>query len=842
MKFLNHRVLLPILALPHLSHAGFGSGRLVPQIEAFVESIQQEFAAWIDFSADHGQHPKVIPGKKPTPPPPAQYWLDKIKHQGVAPFADSGYEVFRNVMDYGAKGDGVTDDTAAINLAMTSGNRCGPDNCSSSTVTPAIVYFPPGTYVVSSPIIDYYFTMMIGDAVNLPTLKASPDFGGVGQGVIDGDKNHIWGPTNIFYRQIANFIIDLTDVPPVNAQGAGPTGIHWPTAQATSIQNVRIVMSDAPNTAHQGIFMEDGSGGFLTDITFIGGQFGAQFGSQQFTMRNLTFHNAQTAIRQSFDWGWTYSGITINNCSVGLDMSAVDGNGGLNVGGVTMIDSSISDTDVFIKTAKTSTSKPVGAGNLNLENIQLSNVPVAIQGPNNAIVLEGTAGHTTIKGYVTGNTYNPRGPTYVDGPANPFPRPSSLTVGNGAFYTRSKPLYANLGVSDFVSARDLGAKGDAVTDDTKALNAAIATATRQGKVLFIDGGIYKVTSTIRIPPGARIVGEAYSNIMGSGPFFSKASAPQPVIQVGLPGQFGQVEWSNMVVSTQGATSGAILIEYNLASTGSNPSGMWDVHVRVGGFKGSNLQLANCPQHIGSDAINPNCLAAHTMMHVTSAAQGLYMENCWLWASDHDIEDPSLTMIDVYSVRGLLVESAVGNIWLWGTAVEHNALYQYEFSKTKNIFMGFIQTETAYYQPHPNATQFQSSPNLISSIFGSTDPDFNYFCQGRTGVCQQGWALRVLSSRDILCYGAGLYSFFNDHSTTCSDTDQENCQTQIFGVDSGSPKSLLSGILKNKSQVRMYGLNTVGSVSMATVENVDVVFQKDNTGSFPQDVSLFESLG
>lgn len=37
----------------------------------------------------------------------AKYWLEDIPHQGRSPyFPDSLYQVFRNVKDYGAVGDG----------------------------------------------------------------------------------------------------------------------------------------------------------------------------------------------------------------------------------------------------------------------------------------------------------------------------------------------------------------------------------------------------------------------------------------------------------------------------------------------------------------------------------------------------------------------------------------------------------------------------------------------------------------------------------------------------------------------------------------------------------------
>lgn len=91
----------------------------------------------------------------------------------------------------------------------------------------------------------------------MPVIKATAGFTGLG--LIDGDQyqsdgNQAWLPTNIFFRQIRNLKLDLTGIPASTAA----TGIHWPTGQSTSIQNVRIAMSSAPGTQHQGLFIENG--------------------------------------------------------------------------------------------------------------------------------------------------------------------------------------------------------------------------------------------------------------------------------------------------------------------------------------------------------------------------------------------------------------------------------------------------------------------------------------------------------------------------------------------------------------------------------------------------------
>lgn len=48
-------------------------------------------------------------------PARAAYWYEEIKHQGIAPWTDEkNYTVFRNVRDFGAKGDGGESRALAI--------------------------------------------------------------------------------------------------------------------------------------------------------------------------------------------------------------------------------------------------------------------------------------------------------------------------------------------------------------------------------------------------------------------------------------------------------------------------------------------------------------------------------------------------------------------------------------------------------------------------------------------------------------------------------------------------------------------------------------------------------
>ena len=742
----------------------------------------------------------------------SSYWVANIQRNGQAAFnPDSNYIIYRNVKDFGAVGDGVTDDTAAINEAIVTGNRCGGGGCDSTTITPAIVYFPPGTYLVSTPIIQYYYTQLHGDALDLPVLKSTPDF--VGIAVIDANPYLPGGanwytPQSNFFRQIRNFVIDVRDQPLDTG-----TGIHWQIAQATSLQNIRFEMRRNRSTqnAQQGIFMENGSGGFMTDLTFNGGKYGAFFGNQQFTVRNLTFNDCNTAIYMIWNWIWSFKSLTINDCLVGIDISQ-SGPDGLAVSSVLLSDSTISNTNIGVLTAFTDDSQPPGAGTLVLDNVDFPSTPIAV-GRGNSSVL---AGLGTVEGWAQGPAYEQGDQRRIQGPLELSPKAASLLGSDGTIFERTKPQYENYPASAFVSVKSLGARGDGVTDDTAAIQAAMDTI-GPNEILYFDHGAYIITSTIQVPTNIKIVGEIWPRIMAQGSFFGDQNDLRPVWQVGEPGQTGSVEMSELVFETKGPAPGAILLQWNLQSAAPGDNAMWDVHTRVGGTAGSELQSDTCLKTPEVDTVpDPECFGVGMLLHISETGS-VYIENGWFWVADHELDLPGFEQINIYSGRGVLIESK-GPIWMYGTASEHNVLYNYQFLNAENIFLSVIQTETPYYQANPDASVPFEPQAAIS------DPDYDALCT--TEDCKKAIGFRVLDSSDILLYGGGLYSFFENYAQECIETG--NCQQDMVVID-------------DNSEVTIYGLATIASVNMVSQGDSIRVLDADNRSVFPANIILYRSF-
>ena len=753
-----------------------------------------------------------------VPDYPKQFWRELLQTNGSNPFTDNlDYKVYRNVKDFGAKGDGITDDSSAIQNAISNNGRCSSiSECQGSASEPGLIYFPQGTYLINTNLKIDYYTHLVGDpsGSQLPTIKCSNSFS---DGyVIDADPYTrggylTWGSTNNFYREMRNLRIDMTNMNPDH----GASAIHWPVGQATNLQNLVIEMSTAEGTQQQGLFMESGSGGFMSDLTFYGGKLGALLGNQQFTSRNLTFFGCQTAIHQIWNWSWLYKSLSINNCGVGIEMSVKQGEKE-SVGGLTVLDSYFYNTTVGIITSANAQSMPPSGGQLLLDNVYFEKTPIAVQSTAQETIL---SGNQRISSWGQGHIYIPSSNnyTYNQGPLTP-PDKSAALLDGSKFLEHSRIEYSEYSVDKFVAVKSLGAKGDGVTDDTETIQRIIDTYAAT-KIIFFDAGAYIHTSTINIPPFAVILGEVESIIMATGDYFSDAKNPKPVWSIGQQGQSGNVQIVDMLFSHKGPVPGAILMQWNLNSTCAGKSGLWSTHFRTGGAKGTNQSPSNCAKLSGASK-RPECQGAFLQLHITPLTS-LYMENTWLWVADHNLDYPSHEQIDIFNARTILVESQ-GPLWMYGTAAEHSVLYQYYFVNAKNIFLGQAQTESAYFQSEPRA------PEPFTSLTAWTDPVFDQ-CPSTDTSCAKGWAIDIINGTNMYIYNAGLYSFFQNWSTTCIGTAENRyCQDGIFRIRGKSDK------------VYLWNLETVGVENMVQIDDQSKVKSKDNIGVFTDGILAYLS--
>lgn len=210
----------------------------------------------------------------------------------------------------------------------------------------------------------------------------------------------------------------------------------------------------------------------------------------------------------------------------------------------------------------------------------------------------------------------------------------------------------------------------------------------------------------------------------------------------------------------------------------------------------------------------------------------------LTQESHDADDMSNTQITVFGGRGFLIESQAGPIWAYASSAEHWTLYQYQVLEAQNIWMGQIQTETPYYQPNPPA------PYPFDKINSDlNDPDFTADCAALDGAggipganltapCAMAWGLRVIDSSNVLIYGPGHYSFFNNYATTCSEGPfggTMRCQSRMVWIEDSTGTS---------QNVVLYDLNTIGTISMVTYNGTDVALWEDNWNVYGETLAMF----
>ncbi|KAK3368298.1 pectate lyase superfamily protein-domain-containing protein, partial [Podospora didyma] len=728
------------------------------------------------------------------------FWLEQLPagDHGHAPFAgDPKYKVvFRNVKDYGAKGDGVTDDTKAINKAITDGKRCGAD-CLSSTTKPALVYFPGGTYLVSSTIIGYYQTQLVGNPNDRAVIKAASKFVGKDgtSGIISSDvyidegHGQKWYlETSNFYRQVRNLIIDIMDVKAENA-----SCFHWQVAQATSIENVACYMSAQKDNTQRGIFCENGSGGWMANLEFQNGQIGIYGGEQQFTSYAMSFISVKTAVQLIWDWGWTFRSLYIGGADVAFKL--FDDGGARGVGSVVIQDATISNCKTGVLTLPQKPGAKSGTTNVVLEMVAFDKVGKPVADTDGKVLLSGSDPIELTGTWSIGNVYV-QGPSrantmgdviYNSGAQLPDTnRPGPLisdakgTAWSSRWYRfQRKPQYQDLDVNSFINVMDYGVKGDGVTDDTKGFKAVFDFVFRRGGVIFIPHGVYLISETLEVSVGVRVVGECWSQLMAKGSAFSNLKEPKVFLRAGIPktGSIGLVEMSDLIITTKGVASQFAGVEWNIQGVPGfdDAPGMYDVHFRIGGATGTDMQVSQCPQGKGTE-----CKAGLMLMHITPQGSG-YFQNVWVWVADHDIDDEFNDRINIHVARGWLIESTKPT-WMYGTASEHAVLYQYSFNNARTVGAGMIQTESAYFQGMNGIR----SPAPYQDSLGQWPGDPVYpegGCVNGTIGCDSSWAVVMLNSSSIVVDGAGLYSWFNAYDESC--VDSWNCQESLVQIGRGS---------------------------------------------------------
>jgi PA14 domain/Pectate lyase superfamily protein len=429
-----------------------------------------------------------------------------------------------NVKDFGAKGDGITDDTAAIQAAL----NAYPNGM-------RIIYLPNGTYLVSDTLTwpagtpgtgnDYKNTILQGQSQQGAIIKLRNNAAGFTNA--NDPKSVIFtgpAPAQRFGNSIRNVTVDT------GTGNSGAIGVQFNASNQGSMRQVTIQSGDGQGVAGLDFDFADEIGPLLVkDVTVKGFQYGIQTG---YTVNSQTFEN-----------------ITLQNQSV---------YGFFNYSQVVSIRNLTSTNAVpAIYNALGDTFNPNALGHMTLVNATLNGVGSASS--QSAIVSGGTLLARDIRttGYqsaiASGSTVIPGGTVteFVSKPVTSlFPSPPQ-TLNLPIRETPDVP-WDNL--TDWANVVAFGAIPNDGIDDSAAFQAAIDS----GKTtVYLPVGNYDLSNTVFVRNNVRrIIGtEAFVNVPNTGnPAFKIVAGSQPTVV------FERIRsWDNGTPTLENASSRTLVV-------------------------------------------------------------------------------------------------------------------------------------------------------------------------------------------------------------------------------------------------------------------------------------------
>ena len=505
---------------------------------------------------------------------------------------------FVNVRDFGARGDNVTDDTLAIQKAINWGRLQHPvpkhvPTLGGRPYAPArraIVYLPPGRYIVSDTLVLWYFTQLRGSTVKPPTLVLAPSASGFAGPALKpiiatagGSNQSIpwwldgFHANDMFYLEIQSLSIE------VGASNDGAVGLFWNVAQQTSLRDIAIHnaaigvdvgVSDGYRTplhSTAGV----GGGGTIEDIVIVGGRVGMRLAGSQFAMRGLHFKGqSQTAMHiPSAVWTFGFATVYAQDTPALLTVDGRTGDDQLN--NIVLLDVTLINI-----TGPAAIVLPVDGIPLFLENLSYAdtgNLPPATVTAGGVVWLTASRDSSVDRwaGWAGQNINTTlANAIVVDSKLVGTPRTSLPSQRTQALPSRPRPWFDELRRADLCNVvKDCGAKGNNNTDDT----AALQTCVQRCIAVFLPSGIYRISDTVLLRHNSVLIGEALSQLFlashSSG--FADPANPKPIVDT--PNNVaGSIRVTEIAVQAGGGNKGAILLRWRVGAA----SGLWDVHLNI----------------------------------------------------------------------------------------------------------------------------------------------------------------------------------------------------------------------------------------------------------------------